>query len=80
MGAAILFPQFLRKLLAVQKVLSGSGRAWKLRMGKYLGHRLVARPELGNTFGTDSTQYISWSHEKQNGFPTPLYGISRPVA
>ena len=24
-------------------------------MGKYIGRRLVARPELHNTFGTDST-------------------------
>jgi len=35
--------------LAVQKVLSGSGRAGKLRlMGKYIDYRLVARPELDN--------------------------------
>ena len=33
-----------------KKVSSGSGRAGKLRlMGKYIGHRLVARPQLGNT-------------------------------
>jgi len=38
-------------VLAVQKVLSGSGRAGRPRMGKYIGHRLVARPELDNTFG-----------------------------
>jgi len=43
-------------VLAVQKVLSGSGRARRLRlMEKYIGHRLVARPELDNTFWTDST-------------------------
>jgi len=43
-------------VLAVQKVLSGSERAGRLRlMGKYIGHRLVARPELDNTFWTDST-------------------------
>jgi len=42
--------------LAVQKVLSGSGRDGKLRlMGKYFGHRLVARPELDNTFWIAST-------------------------
>ena len=47
---------FWTLLLAVQKVLSGSGRAGRLRpMGKYIGHRLVARPELDNTFWTDST-------------------------
>jgi len=45
-----------RNVLAVQKVLSGSGRARRLRlMGKYIGHRLVARQELDNTFWTDST-------------------------
>jgi len=39
-------------VLAVQKVLSGSGRARRLRlMGKYIGHRLVARSEPANTFG-----------------------------
>jgi len=44
------------KVIAVQKVLSGSGRTGRLRlMGKYIGHRLVARPELDNTFWTDST-------------------------
>ena len=42
-------------VLAVQKVLSGSGRAGRIRMGKYIGHRLVARTELENTFWTDST-------------------------
>ena len=43
-------------VLAVQKVLSGSGRAGRLRlMGKYIGHRLVARSELDNIFSTDST-------------------------
>jgi len=32
------------------------GHARRLRlMGKYLGHRLVARRELDNTFWTDST-------------------------
>jgi len=45
-----------KMVLAVQKVLSGSGRAERLRlMGKYIGHRLVARPELDNTFWTAST-------------------------
>jgi len=40
-----------RSVLAVQKVLSGSGRAGRLHlMGKYTCHRLVARPELDNTF------------------------------
>jgi len=43
-------------VLSVQKVLSGSGRAGRLRlMGQYIGHRLVAQPELDNTFWTDST-------------------------
>jgi len=38
-------------VLAVQKVLSGSGRARRLRlMGRYIGHRLVARLELDYTF------------------------------
>jgi len=42
-------------ILLVQKVLSSSGRAVKLRlMGKYNDYRLVARPELDNTFGTAS--------------------------
>ena len=42
--------------LAVQKVLSGSDRAGRLRLiTKYIGHRLVARPELDSTFWTDST-------------------------
>jgi len=43
-------------VLSVQKVLSSSGRTRKLRlMGKYIGHRLVGRPELDNTVWTDST-------------------------
>jgi len=43
-------------VLAVQKVLSGSGRAGRLCLiRKHIGHRLVARPELDNTFWTDST-------------------------
>ena len=43
-------------VLSVQKVLSGSGRPTRLRLrGKYIGHRLVARPEPDNTFCTDST-------------------------
>jgi len=38
-------------VLAVQKVLTGSGSARRLRLMKeYFGHRLVARPELDNTF------------------------------
>jgi len=45
--------------LTVQKVFSGSGRAGRLRfMGKYIGHRLVARPELDNTFWSDSTSTL----------------------
>jgi len=36
--------------------MSGSGRAGRLRfMGKYIDHRLVARPEPYNTFWDDST-------------------------
>ena len=47
---------FRAPVLAVQKVLSGSGRARRLRlMGKYIGHRLVARPQPDNTFCSDST-------------------------
>ena len=43
-------------VLAVQKVLSGSGRAGRLRLiGKYSGHRLVVLLELDNTFWIDST-------------------------
>jgi len=46
----------LSHMLTSQKVLSGSGRAGRLRlMGKYIDHRLVARPEPDNTFRTDST-------------------------
>jgi len=46
----------LRHVLSSQKVLSGSGRAGRLRlMEKYIGHRLVARPEPDNTFWDDST-------------------------
>ena len=42
--------------LSSQKVLSGSCRAGRLRfMGKYIDHRLVARPEPHNTFSDDST-------------------------
>jgi len=38
---------------------TGSGRAGGLRlMGKYIGHRLVARSELDSTFWTDSTNYF----------------------
>ena len=45
----------LGKLLSDQKVVPGSGRAVGLRLiKKYLGHRLVARPET-DTFWTDST-------------------------
>jgi len=33
-------------------------------MGKYIGHRLVARPEPGNTFWTDSTFVYVVSEEK----------------
>jgi len=43
-------------VLAVQEVLSGFGRAGKLRLiGKYIDQRLVARPELDNTFWTACT-------------------------
>ena len=39
------------QVLSVQKSLSGSGRTERLRlMGKFISHRLVARPELDNTF------------------------------
>jgi len=47
-------------VLAVQKVFFGSDRAGRLRfMGKYIGHRLVARPELDNTLWADSTMLNS---------------------
>ena len=47
------------KVLSSQKVLSGSGRAGSLRlMGKYIDHRLVARPEPDNTFWDDSTYIV----------------------
>ena len=43
-------------VLSVQKVLSGSDHLGRLRlMGKYIHHRLVARPELDNIFWADST-------------------------
>jgi len=46
----------LKPILAYQSKRSGSGRAGRLRlMGKYIGHCLLARPELDNTFWTDST-------------------------
>jgi len=47
-------------ILAVQKVLSGSGSAGRLRfLGKYIGHRLLARPEPDNTF---------WTAKRYNAF------------
>jgi len=43
-------------VLSSQKVLSASGRAGRLRfMGKYIDHRIVARPEPDNTFWNDNT-------------------------
>jgi len=49
----------IKDVLAVQKVLSGSGRAGRLHlMWKYIGHRLVARPELDNTLWTDSNLFF----------------------
>ena len=43
-------------VVSVQKVLSGTGHAGRLRlMGKYIDHRLVARPQPDNIFWTDST-------------------------
>ena len=45
--------------LSSQKVLSGSGRAGRLRlMGKYIDHRLVARPEPDNTFWDDTSTLL----------------------
>ena len=42
-------------VLSVQKLLFSSGPIGGLRlMGKYIDHRLVARPEPDNTFWTDS--------------------------
>ena len=50
-------------VLSVQKVLSGSGRVGGLRLvGKYIDHRLVARPEPDNTFWTDSTTHYFSCH------------------
>jgi len=47
--------RLLPYVLSSQKVLSGSGRAGRLRiMGKYIDHRLVARSEPDNTFWDDS--------------------------
>jgi len=47
-----------------QKVSSGSGGAGRLRlMGKYIGHRLVARPEPDNTFWTASTLSSYWDSQ-----------------
>jgi len=55
-------------VLAVEKVLYGSGRAGRLRLtGKYISHRLVARPELDNNFWTDSTGRVVDSLSKQRG-------------
>jgi len=49
----------VNRVLSVQKVLSGSGRAGRLRLvRKFIGHRLVARPKLDNTFWTDSTSNL----------------------
>jgi len=49
-------PRDQKQVLSVQKVLSGSGHARRLRlMEKYIGHRLVRRPKPDNTFWTDST-------------------------
>jgi len=48
-------PELYALAPSVQKVLSGSDRAGRLRlMEKYVGLRLVTRPELYNTFWTDS--------------------------
>jgi len=53
----LIYPQVIMSVLSVQNVLSGSGRAGGLRFkGKYIDHRLVARPELDSTFWTDSTE------------------------
>jgi len=46
--------EYLRHVLSVGKVLSGSCRVGRLRLiGKYIGHRHVARPEPDNAFWTD---------------------------
>ena len=45
--------EWIIKVLSSQKVLSGSGRAGRLRlMREYTDHRLVARPQPNNTFWT----------------------------
>jgi len=47
--------QVFRRVLPVEKVFSGSGRAGGLRLtGKNIGHRLAARPVQDDTFWTDS--------------------------
>ena len=44
-------------VLSAQKVLSGSDRGGRPRlMGKYIDHRLLARPEPDCTVWTDSTK------------------------
>ena len=51
-------------VISVQKVLSGSGSAGRLRlMGKYIGHRLVARPDPVKTFWTDRTSWKASSFQ-----------------
>ena len=61
-------------VLSFQKVLSGSGRARRLRlMGKYIDHRLIARTEPDNTFWDDSTD---WNvREEQRSWPNLRYKI-----
>jgi len=47
--------KFATTMLHDQNWTTSSDRAERLRlMGKYIGHRLVARSEPDNTFGTDS--------------------------
>jgi len=58
-------------LSSVQKLLPGSDRTGRLRlMGKYIGQRLVARPELDNTVWTESTSILK-SSNRFNYFKPP---------
>ena len=80
-GCRHLVSENLRKLLSVQKILSGSGRSGRLRlMGKYIGRCLVARPEQDNTFRADNTQCI-WCSQMRNKMVAQclVSRISRPL-
>jgi len=69
-------------VLAVQKVLSGSSSAGRFRlMGKYIDHRLVARPEPDNTFWTAVTKHEQNKMLKANHGPVMEHAhIPRPLS